>query len=81
MNSVVFPSRHLLSQHRSVFWISRIDQMKEISSSVESIVIQGEVGMREKSFNLSNLRTLISLEMGCDAFCSCHSIVFKSMND
>ena len=81
-NSHVTPSEHLLSLHPSVFWISRLNQMKEISSSVESIVIQGGVGRDdEKSFNLSNLPSLITLEMGCDAFCSCHSIVFESMND
>ena len=47
--------------------------MNEICNSVESIVIQGGVGRdEEKSF---------TLEMGCGAFCICHSIVFDSMND
>ena len=56
--------------------------MNEICNSVESIVIQGGVGRdEEKSFTLSNLPCLITLEMGCGAFCICHSIVFESMND
>ena len=55
--------------------------MKEIWSDVESIVIQGAVGMKEESFNLSNLPALIALEIGCGAFKNCHSIVFESMND
>ena len=80
-NSHVTPSERSLSLHPPAFWISRIDQMKEISSSVESIVIQGEVGMREKSFNLSSLHSLITVEMGCEAFNECHSVVFESMND
>ena len=56
--------------------------MNEICNSVESIVIQGGVGRdEEKSFTLSNLPSLITLEMGCGAFCICHSIVLDSMND
>lgn len=55
--------------------------MKEISTSVESIVIQGGVGKEEKSFSLSDFPSLIILEMGCGAFEKCHSIVFESMND
>ena len=77
----VSPSEHLLSLHPSVFWISKSNQMKQISKSIESIVIQGEVGMREKSFNLSSLHSLITVEMGCEAFNECHSVVFESMND
>ena len=80
-NSHVTPSKHMLSLHPSVFWIWRIDQMKQISRSVESIVIQGGVGRDEKSFTLSNLPSLITFEMGCGAFCVCHSVVFESMND
>ena len=75
------PSKHLLSLHPPLLWISRLNQMEQISSSVESIVVQGEVGRRDKSFNLSNLPSLISLEMGFEAFSSCDSIVFGSMND
>ena len=75
------PSKHLLSLHPPLLWISRLNQMEQISSSVESIVVQGEVGRRDKSFNLSNLPSLISLEMGFEAFSSCDSIVFESMND
>ena len=57
-------------------------QENQICNSVESIVIQGGVGRdEEKSFTLSNLPSLITLEMGCGAFCICHSIVFESMND
>ena len=56
--------------------------MNEICNSVESIVIQGGVGRdEEKSFTLSNLPSLITFEMGCGAFCVCHSVVFESMND
>ena len=54
--------------------------MKEIWSDVESIVIQGAVGMKEESFNLSNLPALIALEIGCGAFKNCHSIVFENLN-
>ena len=58
-----------------------MNQMKQISSSVESLVIQGGVGREENTFNLSNLSSLTSLEMGGDAFMDCHSIVFESEND
>ena len=81
-NSKVTPSKHLLSLYPSVLWISRIDQMKQISNSVKSIVIQGEVGRNEKeSFTLSDFPSLISIEIGYGAFEYCHSIVFDSMND
>ena len=81
LNSHVTPSEHLLSLHSLVLWISEINQMNQISSSVESIMIQGRVGKEEKSFNLSNLPSLITFEMGCDTFLKCQSIVFESMND
>ena len=56
--------------------------MKQVSRSVESIVIKGGVGRDgRKSFKLSNLPSLITLEMGRDAFEYCYSIVFESMND
>ena len=56
--------------------------MKQISSSVESLLIQGGVGREEKTtFNLSNLSSLTTLEMGCHAFEKCDSIVFESDND
>ena len=56
--------------------------MKHISRSIESIVIQGGVGKDgRKSFKLSNLPSLITLEMGRDAFEYCYSIVFEGMND
>ena len=59
-----------------------MNQMKQISSSVESLVIQGRVGRKEKTtFNLSNLSSLTTLEMGCGAFKWCDSIVFESEND
>ncbi|KNB41447.1 hypothetical protein JH06_5418 [Blastocystis sp. subtype 4] len=80
LNSYVTPSKHLLSLDRSAFWIWDISQMNEICNSVESIVIQGGVGRdEEKSFTLSNLPSLITLEMGCGAFCICHSIVFDNL--
>ena len=75
----ITPSEHLLSLHPSVLWISEADQMIEISSSIESIVILGRVG--GDSFNLFGLPSLITLEMEYEAFCSCHSIVFESMKD
>jgi len=55
--------------------------MQQISSSVEHIVIQGCVGREGESFNLSNLPSLISVEIGCDAFGNSHWIVFDSVND
>ena len=56
--------------------------MKQISFSVESLVIQGGVGRKEKNtFNLSNLSSLTTLQMGYDAFRYCDSIVFESDND
>ena len=55
--------------------------MKQISSSVESLVIQRGVGEKENTFNLSNLSSLTTLEMGCNAFEKCDSIVFESDND
>ena len=55
--------------------------MKQISKSIESIVIQGDVGNDKIPFKLSNLPSLITLEMGHDAFEYCHSIVFESMNN
>ena len=58
-----------------------MNQMEQISSSVESVLIQGGVGREENTFNLSNLSSLTTLEMGYDAFLKCHSIVFESDND
>ena len=81
LNGCVTPSEHLLSLHPSVFWISRIDQMQHISKSVQHIVIQGCVGRGSESFNLSNLDSLITLEMGNEAYWTSKSIVYDSMND
>ena len=55
--------------------------MNQISSSVEFLLIQGRVGEEENTFNLSNLSSLTTLEMGCHAFFKSHSIVFESDND
>ena len=55
--------------------------MEQISRSVESIVIKRNIGEGSKSFKLSNLPSLITLEMGYAAFDDCHSIVFESEND
>ena len=77
----ITPSEHLLSLHPSVFWISDVSQMEQISNSVESIMIQEGVGKEEGRFILSNLPSLITLEMGYAAFDDCHSIVFESEND
>jgi len=76
LNSYVAPTEHLKSLQPSVYWISRFCQLEHISKSVQSIVIQGCVG--RKSFNLSNILSLISLEIGCTAFNNCQSIVFES---
>ena len=81
VNSYVSPSQHLLYLYSSIFWVSTIDQMEEISSSVKSVLIQGGVGREETTFNLSNLSSLTTLQMGYDAFLNCHSIVFESDND
>ena len=55
--------------------------MNQISTSVESIVIQGNVKGDKELFTLSNLPSLKTLEMGCLSFYECHSIVFESMSD
>ena len=34
-----------------------------------------------ESFELKNLPTLISIQLGEAAFCACHRVVFDSMND
>ena len=44
-------------------------------------MIKGGVGKDEETFNLSNLSSLTTLEMRCDSFRNCHSIVFESMSD
>ena len=77
----ITPSEHLLSLHLSVFWISDVSQMEEISNSVESIMIQEGVGREEGRFILSNLPSLISIQLYRNAFSECHSIVFESKND
>ena len=55
--------------------------MQQISSSVEALVIQGGVGRKSETFNLSCLPSLITLEMGFGAFRNCASAVFESKND
>ena len=76
------PSEHLLSLYPSSLWISETSQMNQISTSVESIVIQEGVGEEDEIFfTLSNLPSLKTLEMGCLSFYECHSIVFESMSD
>ena len=55
--------------------------MKQISSSVESIVIQGNIGCEEKTFNISYLPSLITIEIGCSSFRNCHKVAFESEND
>ena len=81
LNSYVTPSEHLLSLHRRGFWISRTDQMQQISKNIKLLLIQGCVGRRIKSFNLSNLPSLTAVEMGYGSFLTCNSIVFESKND
>ena len=75
------PSEHLLSLYPSSLWISEASQMNQISTSVESIVIQGNVKGDKELFTLSNLPSLKTLEMGPYAFHNCHSVVFESMSD
>ena len=81
MNSSVSPSQRVLSLYPSVFWISDTYQMEDISHSVESIVIRGNVGCRSEQFTLSNLPSLMSLELGCYSFEQCERIVLDSMSD
>ena len=82
VNSNMTPSEHLLSLDPSSLWISETSQMNQISTSVESIVIQEGVGEEDEIFfTLSNLPSLKTLEMGCLSFYECHSIVFESMSD
>ena len=80
-NSHVTPSEHLLSLHPSVFWILDASQMEQISNSVESIIIKRNIGEKNNSFKLSNLSSLVTLEMGYEAFYKCQTVVFESMND
>ena len=77
----ITPSEHLLSLHPSVFWISDVSQMEQISNSVESIMIQEGVGKEEGRFILSNLPSLISIQLYRTAFETCDSITFESKND
>ena len=67
--------------------------MKQVSRSVESIVIKRNIGEGSKSFKLSNLPSLISIQLNGNKLCcsgsgnchaafgDCRSIVFESMND
>ena len=80
-NSHVTPSEHVLSLHPSVFWILDASQMEQISNSVESIIIKRNIGEKSSSFKLSNLSSLVTLEMGYDAFYKCQTVVFESMNE
>ena len=77
----ITPSEHVLSLHPSLFWILDASQMEQISNSVESIIIKRNIGEKNNSFKLSNLSSLVTLEIGNEAFQECHSIVFESMND
>ncbi|KNB44865.1 hypothetical protein JH06_1587 [Blastocystis sp. subtype 4] len=80
VNSNMTPSEHLLSLYPSSLWISETSQMNQISTSVESIVIQEGVGEEDEIFfTLSNLPSLKTLEMGCLSFYECHSIVFENL--
>ena len=75
----MIPSKRLLSSHPFVSWILDTNQMQQISSSVQSIIIQGGVGRNGgRQFTLSNLPSLTTLGMGCGAFYECHSIVIES---
>ena len=80
-NCPVRPSQHLLSLYPLVSWIRSINELKKITNSVESLVIQGGVGKKETTFKLSNLSSLKSVSVGYNAFRDCHRIIFESMND
>ena len=77
----IFPSEHLITLHPLGMWISRSGQMNQITSSIESLVIQKDIGNNETSLKLTNLPSLLSLEIGSNAFNNCQSIVFESMNE
>ena len=81
LNGYVSPSEHISSLYPSVFWISRTDQMFQIAQTIEHIVIQGSVGKEDSAFGLFYLPSLLTVDIGCGAFCNSHLIVFKSMID
>ena len=54
--------------------IMNCDQLSEINIGEHSFVYH-------ESFELKNLPSLISIQLDNYAFCSCHLIVFESMND
>ena len=79
LHSYAIPSKRILSLDPSVFWVSTVNQVKQISSSIKSLVIQGGVGRwGVASFNLSNMPYLTTLLMGQCAFWNCCSIVLQS---
>ena len=79
LHSYTPPSRRVLSRNPSVFWISTINQVKEISSYIKYLVIQGGVGRwGETSFNLSDMPFLTTILMGQCVFWNCRSIVLQS---
>ena len=59
---------------RSSCVIMNCDQLSEINIGEHSFVYH-------ESFELKNLPSLISIQLDNYAFCSCHLIVFESMND
>jgi len=54
--------------------IMNCDQLKQIYFGDRSFLLY-------ESFELKNLPSLTTLEMGCASFLKCHLIVFDSMND
>ena len=77
LNSYVSPSKHLKSLYSSVLWVSTFNQMIWISCTVESLIIQGEVGRKGEPFGLSDFSSLNCVIIGSGAFRS-HSFVFES---
>ena len=81
-NNNVTPSEHLMSLHPSTLWISQSNQLKRLSRSIESLVIQGGVGRDGgMKFKLSKLPSLLSLAIGHQVYEYCHSVVFESKTD
>ena len=72
------PSEHLLSLYPSSLWISETSQMNQISTSVESIVIQGNVKGDKELFTLSNLPSLSLIKGDGDNFGDIFTVILES---
>ena len=65
---------HYMKRGGSKWVIMNCDQLREIHIGEKSFELY-------ESFELKNLPSLTTLEMGCASFLKCHLIVFDSMND